>query len=453
MNKRTILLLGWIGVSVICFIGMFYITLHQVYQYGSTHQGLGKVYFFSMITFLFFVSSFLASGIWRSRSLILYKQIFERSNDAIAVISSHGEYMLQNHAHEKLLGWKSEELREIVPIYKAGEQKFLLVQQLERFKSLSGEFIVASRNQPSLDVSLSAYTIVDDFDETLFYVEVKRDIREFKAMEKKIVLAHESIQQSINYASRIQKSFLPSESVLSSIVLDSTPFAIKDFSLYWQPKDIIGGDCYWIESDNKGRWFFALIDCTGHGVPGAMMTFVVVTQLRQILFDTSLWSSPADMLTRLNRSIKSMLNQSYQGESLSDDGMDGAFLMIDTAHGKITYAGANIPLFVGLKDDIKEIKGVKSSIGYKSISENLSFENHEIIIEKGLTLYCSTDGIFDQIGGKKRMAFGKKRFQEIALSYHQESLASYQESLLSELLRYRGNEVQRDDNTCFALRF
>ncbi|MDP1785204.1 MAG: SpoIIE family protein phosphatase, partial [Sulfuricurvum sp.] len=142
------------------------------------------------------------------------------------------------------------------------------------------------------------------------------------------------VRSSINYASRIQRSFLPEENILNHFS--------KDSFVIWKPKDVIGGDCYWVDKTDKG-FFVAIIDCTGHGVPGALMTFVVISILDRLLSQQRHLDDPAALLSQMNRLVKETLGQ-YDETSESNDGMDGAFCYVDLENKQLTFAGANTPL-------------------------------------------------------------------------------------------------------------
>lgn len=248
------------------------------------------------------------------------------------------------------------------------------------------------------------------------------------------------VRSSINYASRIQRSFLPEPDMLDRFTDDA--FVI------WKPKDVIGGDCYWIDKTEKG-FFVAIIDCTGHGVPGALMTFVVISILDRLLSQQRHLDDPAVLLSQMNRLVKETLGQ-YDETSESNDGMDGAFCYVDLENKQLTFAGANTPLLYVEDNHMHHIKPDKHSIGYVHSDLDLTFTNQTLQLKEGMRFYLTTDGIIDQIGGSKRIAFGKKRLMEIIFDNHQKPMHEQQAIILEKYNHYKGDESQRDDNTMIA---
>jgi serine phosphatase RsbU (regulator of sigma subunit) len=257
---------------------------------------------------------------------------------------------------------------------------------------------------------------------------------------KELEQINQLVRSSINYASRIQRSFLPNPRMLDSFSNDA--FVI------WKPKDVIGGDCYWVDKTDKG-FFVAIIDCTGHGVPGALMTFVVISILDRLLVQQRHLDDPARLLGEVNRLVKETLGQ-FDETSESNDGMDGAFCYVDLEQMKLTFAGANTPLLYVDEGQLHHIKPDKHSIGYVHSNPDYVFTNHELDVKEGMRFYLTTDGMVDQIGGDKRIAFGKKRLMEIIHDNHHKPMKEQEAIILEKYNAYKGNESQRDDNTFIA---
>jgi serine phosphatase RsbU (regulator of sigma subunit) len=270
--------------------------------------------------------------------------------------------------------------------------------------------------------------------------ELNKLIGEIKQNAHIIEKSHESIRQSINYARRIQMSFLPEEAKF----LDDS---IKDYFIVWNPKDVIGGDCYWFAHTSEG-FFMAVIDCTGHGVPGSMMTFVVLSALSRALSLCGTASDPAELLAFINKRIKHDLGQ-HTTDSVSNDGMDGAFIFIDKEVKTLTYAGANIPLmFIRPNaDEVEELRPDKLSVGYVHVPIEAEYAVSQLELESGMRFFITTDGIVDQVGGERSLCFGKKRLKKLLLKTRNMSMNEQKNVILEEFFAYRGNESQRDDNT------
>nr|MDP3266543.1 SpoIIE family protein phosphatase [Sulfuricurvum sp.] len=260
------------------------------------------------------------------------------------------------------------------------------------------------------------------------------------ANNKELEQINTLVRSSINYASRIQRSFLPEENILNKFS--------KDSFVIWKPKDVIGGDCYWVDKTEHG-FFVAIIDCTGHGVPGALMTFVVISILDRLLSQQRYLDDPAQLLSQMNRLVKETLGQ-YDESSESNDGMDGAFCYVDLKNKRLTFAGANTPLLFVEDGHLHHIKPDKHSIGYVHSDNDLTFTNQTLELKEGMRFYLTTDGIIDQIGGTKRIAYGKKRLMEVINDNYMKPMHEQQAIILEQYYNYKGDESQRDDNTMIA---
>jgi serine phosphatase RsbU (regulator of sigma subunit) len=269
---------------------------------------------------------------------------------------------------------------------------------------------------------------------------LQSSFEQINANNKELEQINTLVRSSINYASRIQRSFLPEENILNKFT--------KDSFVIWKPKDVIGGDCYWVDKTDQG-FFVAIIDCTGHGVPGALMTFVVISILDRLLSQQRHLDDPAELLSQMNRLVKETLGQ-YDESSESNDGMDGAFCYVDLKNKRLTFAGANTPLLFVEEGHLHHIKPDKHSIGYVHSDVDLTFTNQTLELKEGMRFYLTTDGIIDQIGGSKRIAYGKKRLMEVIYDNHQKPMEEQQAIILEQYYNYKGDESQRDDNTMIA---
>ena len=269
------------------------------------------------------------------------------------------------------------------------------------------------------------------------------------------------VMESINYASIIQKSFLRSSQ-------EDIEASLDDYFVHWEPRDKVGGDYYFCKKFADG-FFLALIDCTGHGVPGAFMTLIIASFMDSILIEENR-QDPASALAALNRKLKTALGQvrHHQDNSLtamaklskipeedqSDDGMDTAFCWINKATRKMIYAGAKIPLFIIAADasDVKIIDGDKKGVGYVETSLDYAWENKEIALTNNMCIYITTDGIIDQIGGVKNIAYGKKRFTKQLLENSKKPMSEQKDSAIHAFYDYQGKQQRRDDVSFLGFR-
>lgn len=254
----------------------------------------------------------------------------------------------------------------------------------------------------------------------------------------------QEIKDSITYAKRIQTALLPSESYFRQNFPDS-------FVLY-KPKDIVAGDFYWLESLND-TVIFAAADCTGHGVPGAMVSVLCNNGLNRAVREFGL-SDPGAIL---NKTRELVIAEFQKSKEQVRDGMDIALCTIEKDHSgeliSLKYAGAHNPLWIIRKgeQEVEEIKGDKQPIG--NYSDQKPFQTHEIKLQKGDTVYVFSDGFSDQFGGAREKKFKAKNFKKLLLSVQNEPMER-QVALIDEAFEnWRGQLEQLDDVCVIGVRF
>jgi serine phosphatase RsbU (regulator of sigma subunit) len=308
-------------------------------------------------------------------------------------------------------------------------------------------------NKAVMEIDGSDYVFnisVDKFkfqDEELYTV-VLTDITELERIRNKIELINKNTKDSIKYASLIQNSIIPSKSSFYEF--------FSDAFVFWQPKDIVGGDVYIFDVlKNKTECISMTIDCTGHGVPGAFVTMLVKAIERQIIANISLEDKEVEVsmiFTFFNKELKKILKQEKNSKAPSNVGFDGGILYYHKTKGVVKYVGANTPLFYMEDDEMKIIKGDKQSIGYKSSDINYKFTEHTINVKKGMIFYITSDGYLDQNGGEKLFPFGKRKFKSIIMNNYHKPLDVQKEIFVREMIEYKGVEDQTDDITLLALK-
>ena len=270
---------------------------------------------------------------------------------------------------------------------------------------------------------------------------VERALAQLNQANGELEKANLYINDGIRYASRIQTALLPDAGMLAGIV--------SEIAVGWQPLDVVGGDYYWVgRFDGKG--VVAVMDCTGHGVPGAFMTAVVASILARVLHHHG-HDDPAEILTQLNRLVKAALRQDGAGAG-SNDGLDAGICVIDPSTATITFAGANLPLLIGGGGGFRVVRGDRMSLGYVDSPEGYRFTRHTIDMRAGDTFYLYTDGIPDQVGGPNRRLLGRRRVQDILAEGAALPLAEQMDALFSRLEQWRGDERRRDDMTFVAFK-
>jgi len=278
---------------------------------------------------------------------------------------------------------------------------------------------------------------------------VQEKTKDIIASKKVIEEIHKHTRESIEYASLIQHTLIPSNDVFRGY--------FSDYLTIWHPKDIVGGDVYLFEElrGNKNECLLMVIDCTGHGVPGAFVTMLVKAIERQVIAkinnDSTIDVSAAWILAYFNRTMKKLLRQEDE-TSISNAGFDGAILYYNKRDKIIKFAGAETTLFYVENNELKTIKGDRHSVGYKKSDMNYNFKEYVINAKDGMKFYISTDGYLDQNGGEKGFPFGKKRFSEIISEFHHESFADQQEIFLDSLHEYQKNQDRNDDVTVIGIK-
>jgi len=253
--------------------------------------------------------------------------------------------------------------------------------------------------------------------------------------------ANRKITDSLTYAQRIQNSVLPRSKSVKQVLPESF--------IIWRPRDIVGGDFYYVDSFEEGM-IVAVIDCTGHGVPGALTTMIASAALRRIVNGEGT-RNPGEILKSLNFAVKTSLQQDTD-QAKSDNGLDASICFIDTINNTLTFAGAIHYLIYIQGNDAKTIKGDRQSIGYKKSDLDFEFTNHTINVEEETSVYLFTDGIFDQLGGEKRYSFGSNRFASLLQENSILPLEQQQKNIEKTFDEYKGKEEALDDVTVIGFR-
>lgn len=298
--------------------------------------------------------------------------------------------------------------------------------------------------QQRIIIWISAFilVIIVIFSGFLFKANKKIKTANEELTEQKVIVSEKNkeITDSITYAQRIQQSLLPTREQL----LKHLPHHF----LIYLPKDIVSGDFYWLKEINKDEFFIAAADCTGHGVPGAIMSALSIQQLNEISLTTT---EPSELLQKLNVKIKQNLNQDAEG--FSKDGLDICLCKINTKEKTITYCGANRALWIfssfGLK---QEIKATKAGIaGHTTIDQ--AYEQHTVSLEANDLFILSTDGYADQFGGDKSKKITTKQFKLFITESLDKAPPETGELLKHRFFKWKNNLSQIDDVCVLGFKF
>ena len=394
----------------------------------------------------------------------LFQNLFDAAPDAIVLFNEKGLFEDTNEAALSVFGVNSkEELLSLRPdklspeFQENGKTSFDCMNEniqlaikkgRHRFewihvRPLSGETFYA-------DVVLAPFM----FNNSPLIYAIVRDINERKEAEKKLETAkleiesiHKHTQDSIEYASLIQGALIPEQTLLKKY--------FKDYFTIWEPKDVVGGDIYLFEElREKDECLLMVIDCTGHGVPGAFVTMLVKAIERQVISkienDKSIDVSPAWILSYFNRTMKKLLKQEDEN-SISNAGFDGGIIYYNKKENIIKFAGAETPLFYIEDNELKTLKGNRHSIGYKKCDINYEYKEHTIEVKDEMKFYLTTDGYLDQNGGEKGFPFGKSKFKELIVENSSLKFENQKEILLSKMKDYMQDEERNDDTTVVGI--
>ncbi|MCW3084783.1 MAG: hypothetical protein JWP12_2149 [Bacteroidetes bacterium] len=249
------------------------------------------------------------------------------------------------------------------------------------------------------------------------------------------------ITDSINYAKRIQESILPPTETWNKLLPDSF--------IFYRPKDIVSGDFYWIEQKND-IVCFAAVDCTGHGVPGALMSVVGFNLLTQAINEVNL-VKPSEILKHLDAGVTKTLRQSEEGKGVKD-GMDLSLCSLNKKTLELQYAGAFNSLYYVSNGILKEIKADKFPIGVNIDDKVDEYTNHTIQLQKGDCIYLYSDGYADQFGGSKGKKFKYNKLKELLLDVAQLPVEEQRNVIENAFDTWKGGLEQIDDVVVIGVR-
>jgi serine phosphatase RsbU (regulator of sigma subunit) len=249
----------------------------------------------------------------------------------------------------------------------------------------------------------------------------------------RLEMREKEITDSLVYAQRIQEALLPSEDYFRQ--------HIENSFIFFKPKDIVSGDFYWI-GEKSGKIFVVAADCTGHGVPGAIISMIGLEIIEKTI-NENLIETPSKILEVLDKGLERTFSRKKNAGTIIRDGMDLGLCVIDKAKRKLVFAGAFFPLYLIRNSRLTEIKGNKIIVGMNP--EGLEFDDNELDIEDSDVFYLFSDGYADQFGGEGRKKFMYRRFRHLLLTIHTFPVED-QKSILEENLRtWMGESWQVDD--------
>jgi serine phosphatase RsbU (regulator of sigma subunit) len=272
--------------------------------------------------------------------------------------------------------------------------------------------------------------------------QIAEQREEIDKSHEELAMQNKDIVASINYASRIQHAMLPTE----ENILRGVPLSF----LLYKPRDIVCGDFYWFHEIDRDNYIMICADCTGHGVPGALMTMIGNSILNQVIVDGKI-TEPANILTELDKRISETLKQQKQHTDLVQDSMDLALLKVNKKYKEFTFCGAKRPVIYIHNKELTEFKGNKFTLG--GLSEVKNFEETKHTYTQDDVIYLFTDGFADQFGGSESKKFMIKQFRELLLKIHVLPMHEQKAALETALASWKQNNEQTDDVLVIGIKF
>lgn len=282
---------------------------------------------------------------------------------------------------------------------------------------------------------------VHDYTETLEQ-RVSLRTEELRQSNEQLNVVNRQVMDSIQYASLLQSAILPDERLMTR--------RLGEVFTLWRPRDVVGGDFHLFHELGDNH-LVGVVDCSGHGVPGAFMTMMVNAVLDHVIAtraqDEGGLDDPALLLGGLNRMVRATLGRGRESPRF-DNGLDIGLCLVRPASGDLLFAGGRIGLFIADADgSVQEIKGDPHSLGYRRSRTDYVFTSHRVELAPGRTFYLTTDGFLDQAGGPRGFGFGNQRFQAMLRDHRTQPLAARKEAFVRALAAWQAGYPQRDDIT------
>ncbi len=407
------------------------------------------------------------------------------TDNAVMIMDAEGNFEWVNESYTRLFGMSLDQLvntksKNIIGQNTPTDVKNLILEGIKDRKTVSYNLTTQTPKGKSITVQATITPILNaegniskliaiDSDITKIVeaeAEIKRQAFEIMQKSEELQLINHQLDAqnkhitgSITYARNIQNAIMPSKVEMNHF--------FETFLIY-KPKDIVSGDFAWFskieKSENhKAYCFVAIVDCTGHGVPGAFMSMIGSRLLNEIVNEKRILD-PAEVLELLNLGVQTALRQK---DTDNNDGMDVCLCRLENVETPenldknkgedrkilVTFSGAKRPLFYFKEqDEIETIRGDRKSIGgVRSKRSSINFTNTELLLKKGDLLYLTTDGMIDQ-NGIDRKRFGSSRFIEVLAQMRHSDLEQQGKALEEALRQYQDKEEQRDDITVMGIR-
>ncbi len=381
----------------------------------------------------------------QNSELKLLSIVAQKTDNAITIFDKNGNIDWLNPGFERIYGYTQKQYfeKEGRNIYENSDvefrKKFMLC--VNNMQTVIFESKAKANNEIVIWRQITLSPVVEK-GEISKVVAVESDITQLKKAEKQILIQNANITSSIKYALTLQKAILPPLDQLKNFFSDSFILSL--------PKDIVSGDFCWFTEIAENKYIIAVVDCTGHGVPGAFMSIIGSRLLSEIIIGRQIFS-PKEILNCLVEEIQLALKQSITGNS---DGMDVCLCYVEKneAEIKVVFAGAKRPLIYIANGKLNNIRGTAKLIGGMRLRKQMvEFTNTTIFLQKGDYLFLTSDGYSDQ-NNPEMIRFGRKRLQQLIAANYNLEMNLQEKMLEKELKKYKRNARQRDDITILAVR-
>ncbi|MCF6365329.1 MAG: SpoIIE family protein phosphatase [Bacteroidales bacterium] len=272
-------------------------------------------------------------------------------------------------------------------------------------------------------------------------IEIERYSKEVEILKEKSESSLKQLSDSINYSKYIQDSLFPTDETMNELIRG-------EFFIYYKPKETIGGDFYYANKIND-YLILGVADCTGHGVPGALITMLGITFLDDII-DRNTAENTGEGLMELRERIKRTF-KSYGKSIKNKNGLDIALCAINLKTNVMQFSGAFSPMFIFRNEELIEYKATRNPIGYYPVEKE--FETKEIKLQKDDVIYLFSDGYPDQLGGEHERKFSKRQFKELLFEIHKYPMSKQKIFVEKIMQKWMGNQPQVDDITLMGIKW
>ena len=377
-------------------------------------------------------------------------QILDKLNTLIVVLNDDGSIDYVSKSAQQLLGYNSQELlgnnwweatRFSKPEGEQVKNKILDIFSNRKISTQTFEHELRTSVGGKKWIRWNVSYLNDDQ-----LVGIGYDITDNKVNEKRLLESNKQLSEqnkditdSIYYAQRIQQSILQTQEHLNGY--------FKNSFLLYKPKDIVSGDYYWFYEDELYK-YVAAVDCTGHGVPGAMMSMVANSMFKEVFINRKI-TDPSSILKALDEELEKTINKNQ--DATFNDGMDVSLIRIEKSTNLLSFSGAFRSILIARENEITELKGSRYPIGfYSGVEKEFDTETFQLI--KNDSIYLYTDGFNDQFGGEKNKKLNKANFRELLKTIQDMNMDEQEAFLEYSFNNWKQDNDQTDDVLVIGIR-